>query len=93
MATNTYRELAWSRLREVVDAAASTASATPTLPVSVAELRARFDSAIDAIPDIAALLDRSEGPETANADPDEVVDPINRADDLAARIAGKLHDQ
>jgi hypothetical protein len=93
MATQTYRELAWSRLLEVVDHAVSTASAATTLPVSVVELRARFDAAIDAIPGIAALLDQSEGSEPARADSDEVVDPINRADDLAARIAGKLHDQ
>jgi hypothetical protein len=88
-----YRQRAWNRLLEVVDEAASTAPATPTLPVSVAELRARFDAVIDAIPDIAALRDRPEPSEPPGADSDKVMDPINRADDLAARIAGKLNDR
>ena len=89
----TYRELAWSRLIDVVNEAANTASTTPTLPVSLTELRARFDAAIDAFPGIAALLDRPEVTEPASADSDEIVDPINRADDIVAHIAGKLHDR
>jgi hypothetical protein len=97
MTTRSYREFAWSRLLEVVEEAARTASTTPSLPVPRTELRARFDEAIDAVPAIAALLDRAEVTEPVGtpvvADGSEdAVDPINRADDVLAQIAGKLHE-
>jgi hypothetical protein len=92
---STYRELAWSRLVEVVDAAATTPAATARMPSLLQELRRGFDAAIDVVPELAALLDRSESAGAvdtpAAADNAEgTVDPINRADDIVAQIAGKL---
>lgn len=98
MATRTYRELAWSRFLEVVDEAAKTASAQPNLPAVLPDLRARFDAAIGAVPGLAALLDRPQvaapvSTEVAADGADDVIDPINRADDIVAHIAGKLNER
>ena len=98
MVTRTYRELAWSRLLEVVEQAAHSANPRPSVAAALPDLRLKFDAAIDAVPGLAALLDRSEVAAVAStpaaADGSDVaVDPINRADEIVAQIAGKLHER
>jgi hypothetical protein len=42
------------------------------------------------VPAVAAILDQTE---RADQPDDEVVDPINRADDIAAHLTEKLQDR
>ena len=56
---------------------------------ALAQFRSKFNAAIDAVPAIAELLDRLE----AEQEDDETVDPINRADEIAAHLTEKFKDR
>ena len=90
MTTGTYRDLAWSILLEVIDEAARDTPRRDEFGAALKDFQVRFDAAIDAVPVVASLLDQPEGGEPSS---DEIVDPINRADEFAAHMAGKLHDR
>jgi hypothetical protein len=81
----TYRDLAWDGLADVVREAGEAAATDDDLGAALAELRKRFDAAIDAIPPLAHALDRAVDEGEGETDS---VDPINRADQIAAQISG-----
>jgi hypothetical protein len=80
----TYRDHAWDGLADVVREAAETADMSNELEAALVQFRVRFDAAVDAVPTVAKALDRL--PENQEAD-EASVDPINRADDIAAQIS------
>jgi len=82
MRNPTYRDLAWKGLADVVRAAAESAE-NHDVEAALTRLRIRFDAAVDADAALATVLDR------ARDEPDVetiTVDPINRADEIAAHI-------
>jgi hypothetical protein len=80
----TYRDLAWDGLADILREAAETAGAGKDMAAALVQFRARFDAAIDDVPPVAQALDRVlDAPE---AEPDGAIDPINRADEIAAHI-------
>ena len=90
MTVPTYRDLAWNTLLELIQEAAGDAPHKDPLDIAVAQFRSKFNAAVDAVPAIAAILDRSE---QADQPDEEAVDPINRADDIAAHLTEKLRDR
>jgi hypothetical protein len=79
----TYRDLAWDGLADVVREAAETADASHDVDAALAQLRIRFDAAVDADAALAGALDRvPDDPDVETG----AVDPINRADEIAAHI-------
>jgi hypothetical protein len=79
----TYRDLAWDGVVDVVRAAAETADASDDVEAALARLRIRFDAAVDADGTLARALDRTRDEPDAETN---TVDPINRADEIAAHI-------
>ena len=84
MKSANYRDLAWDRLVEVVREAAEAAEMGHELEAALVQLRARFDVAVDAVPTLAKVLDRMPDEQEVERDS---VDPINRADEIAAHIS------
>ncbi len=89
MTVPTYRDLAWDGLLELVHEAAENPPRREVLEAALAQFRGKFNAAIDAVPAIAELLDRVEHTDQQD---DEIVDPINRADEIAAHLTEKLQD-
>jgi hypothetical protein len=85
MKSATYRDLAWDGLAGVVREAAGAADMRQELEAALVRFRARFDAAVDAVPAVARALDRPAD-ETQQSD-ERTVDPINRADEIAAHIS------
>ena len=83
MKSATYRDLAWDDLADVVREAAETAKMSGEVEAALVMFRARFDVAVDAVPAVAKALDRVADEREVAADS---VDPINRADEIAAHI-------
>lgn len=83
----TYRSLAWAKLLDVIHESMGGAPKSDTFSATLREFRTKFNGAIDAVPAIAEIFDR---PESSEPSTDEIVDPINRADDVVAHIANKL---
>jgi hypothetical protein len=84
MKSATYRDLAWDDLAELVREAAATADMSNEVEMALVQFRDSFNAAVDAVPPVAKALDRAPDglePET------DTVDPINRADEIAAHIS------
>lgn len=82
-----YRDLAWDRLLEIIHQAAGGPPREEAIEAALTQFRSKFNAAIDGVPAIAELLDRSE---QAAQEDDDTQDPINRADEIAAQITQKL---
>lgn len=94
MKSATYRDLAWDSLADVVREAAEAAEMRHELEAALVRFRARFDAAVDAVPEVAQALDRfptAQVPAVREADDQEAdepsIDPINRADEIAVHIS------
>jgi hypothetical protein len=87
----TYRDLAWDNLAGLVRNAAEAADLGTGLEAALDEFRIKFDAAVDAVPAVVHALDRvpvGYRPEDrASRDDAPTVDPINRADEIAAHIS------
>ena len=90
MTVPTYRDLAWNRLLEIIHEAVGDAQRGAALEAALAQFHSKFHAAIDAVPAVAAILDRLERVDQPD---DEAVDPINRADEIAAHLTEKLQDR
>ncbi len=78
-----YRDLAWDDLAEVVREAAAAANMSNEVELALVQFRTSFNAAVDAVPPVAKALDRVADDREAETD---TVDPINRADEIAAHI-------
>ena len=85
----TYRELAWNSLANIIRASEGSSNRSNEIELALRQFRVKFDAAVNAVPTVAKLLDQSEAEAETT---DEIVDPINRADDIVAHIAEKLQD-
>ena len=90
MTVPTYRDLAWNRLLEVIHEAVGDSRQGAALEAALAQFHSKFHAAIDTVPAVAAILDQTERVDQPD---DEVVDPINRPDDIAAHLTEKLQDR
>ncbi len=81
----TYRDLAWASLAGLLREAAGTGHLSKELEAAIVQFRGRFDAAVDAVPVVATALDRRPADDLEIDDGS--VDPINRADDIAAQIS------
>lgn len=94
MKSATYRDLAWDGLVDIVREAAGTAETSGEVEAALVRFRVRFDAAVDAVPVVAKALDRAPnapdpggpGLDDRETEP-QSVDPINRADEIAAHIS------
>lgn len=90
MTVPTYRDLAWNTLLEIIHEAAENPPRREDFESALAQFHSKFHAAIDTVPAVAAILDQAERVDQPD---EEAVDPINRADDIAAHLTEKLQDR